>query len=672
MLKSLIFTLLIVYINSEPCPNACSSHGRCKSPGRQCECFEGFTGADCSLKVCAFGKAWSDIASGIDEAHNEAECSNMGLCNRDTGLCLCRQGFDGNACERQACPSSCNGVGECESMYYHALSKDPGTGQVYDYTNQWDAYKIYGCNCDQHYHGTDCSLRFCPKGDDPLTGTNEISSKNPLQFNEIQRITCKADGGTFTLKFRGKTTLRIPFNAKGPDLQHYIESIPSIGKGNVKIVMYGPQACLPASVYWTVEFLQDFGDLPLLVGDIRKLTYSNALSNPTLDIIQLVEGTKEDLECSNRGLCDTSSGICSCSNDFTTSNGYNQPGSRGDCGYATEAIQYCPGDITCSAHGLCLQEPTYKCQCADGWTGADCSERLCPQDLAWFALPESDNIAHINTYLECSNAGICDRSTGQCVCNPGFTGASCNRMSCAGQQQQSSIDNSDACSSHGQCLDMNALASFATLNGDYAGFTYGDTPNNPVTWDANRVYGCYCDAQYTGYDCSLYRCPYGDDPDTINQLDEVQIISCTDSDLSNGNFVLSFRQESTATLSPEITTLELKNALESLSTIGKVYVETVTTGATNQLCTIAGNQFAITFLTEHSDLPKLKSVFQDIDYFTIVEDVKGNKENIECSGRGLCNYSTGQCECFEGYGSSDGQGTVGITGDCGYVLPVSN
>ena len=34
-------------------------------------------------------------------------------------------------------------------------------------------------------------------------GTNAISSVNPLQFNEIQLVTCRADGGTFTLTFRG-------------------------------------------------------------------------------------------------------------------------------------------------------------------------------------------------------------------------------------------------------------------------------------------------------------------------------------------------------------------------------------------------------------------------------------------------------------------------------------
>lgn len=552
-------------------------------------------------------------------------------------------------------------------MYYYALSKDPGTGDVYDYSTPWDAYKIYGCNCDSSYHGTDCSLRYCPKGDDPLTGTTLISDKNPLQFNEVQRVTCKADGGTFTLTFRGKTTERIPFNAKAAELQAYIEALPTIGEGNTEITMYGAQACLDSGTTWTVKFLQNFGSLPLLVADTRKLLYSNSLSASMVTIVKLVIGTKEDAECSNRGICDQSTGICRCSDDFDTSNGYNQPGTRGDCGYATEVIQYCPGELSCSAHGKCANNPTYKCDCADGWTGADCSDRLCPSELVWFTLPEGDNQAHVSVYAECSNAGNCDRSTGQCICNTGFTGAACDRLSCPGE-----TTDTDACNGHGKCLDMNSLAALATVNGDLANFTYGNTPNNPQTWDAFRIFGCLCDPEYEGYDCSLYTCPYGDDPDTTSQVDERQLITCSDAD-AVGNIVLTFRQQTTAPIDVMATTAEVKDALEALSSVGKVTVEITDDNADNSLCQnggTAGNSFTVTFLTEHADLPMIQFVTQYVDEFTISEYVKGTKENIECSGRGLCNHANGICDCFTGFGSSDGMGGAGSFGDCGYIEPI--
>jgi len=36
-------------------------------------------------KICPFGAAWSDQATAIDTAHNSAECSNRGICDRSTG-----------------------------------------------------------------------------------------------------------------------------------------------------------------------------------------------------------------------------------------------------------------------------------------------------------------------------------------------------------------------------------------------------------------------------------------------------------------------------------------------------------------------------------------------------------------------------------------------------------
>src|SRR5690554_114739 len=110
LILSLLFALSVV---AQPCPNLCHGHGQCTTPDGQCKCNKGYTGGDCSLRVCPFGKAWSDEAVGIDNAHNLAECSNRGLCNRRTGLCECDKNFQGRACERIKCPKDCNGNGKC-------------------------------------------------------------------------------------------------------------------------------------------------------------------------------------------------------------------------------------------------------------------------------------------------------------------------------------------------------------------------------------------------------------------------------------------------------------------------------------------------------------------------------------------------------------------------------
>ena len=367
--------------------------GRCLADTATCECFEGFDGPDCSLYTCPKGPAWVDTAVGFDKAHQETVCSNMGHCNQYYGICTCNKGFEGSACERMSCPNDCSTRGRCLSMNYYAQTKNSGEGEVFLYKSRWDAYRIFGCKCDTGYEGIDCSLRKCPSGDDPMTGSGASTVTNPNQFNEIQRITCNAAGGSFTLSFREQTTRAIPYDASSLILQTFLESLSTIG--NVKVSLYGIQACMESGSSFTVEFLQEFGNVPMLVGDSKKLFYSDSQRTARILISEQQAGTKEDAYCSGRGLCDFGAGYCGCSAGFTTSNGYNRIGTRGDCGYAMSNIQTCPGLIACSGHGQCLGNPTYKCKCSDGWTGSDCGEQLCPKDIAWFALPTADNTGNL-------------------------------------------------------------------------------------------------------------------------------------------------------------------------------------------------------------------------------------------------------------------------------------
>jgi hypothetical protein len=218
---------------------------------------------------------------------------------------------------------------------------------------------------------------------------------------------------------------------------------------------------------------------------------------------------------------------------------------------------------------------------------------------------------------------------------------------------------------------MASLAEAAEVNGDAADFTYGATPNKASTWDAYRMFGCLCDPKWTGYDCSLRTCPFGDDPNSSGQVDEKQEIKCIDQAL-DGNLVLSFRQANTDPIPAAATRAQVKAALEAIATIDKVAVDFGTLTSIDQLCDPTGQtSFFVTFLTEHGDLPLILHKAESIDSIQITEYRAGTKENWECSGRGLCDRSTGDCKCFTGYGSSDGMGGKGHKGDCGYIEPIT-
>ena len=331
------------------------------------------------------------MASADDTAHARAECSNRGTCDTDTGLCKCHEGFEGLACQRMSCVNDCSSHGTCVNMRDHARTRSQGDAlTVLTYSNNWDATKIYGCECDAGYAGFDCSLRNCPSGDDPLTTD---------QDDERQYFKCLEDPtdltGYFTLTFRGFTTEPIYYNDEAETVQTRLNALPSVKMATVRYEGSITTACSgsgdPNPIQ--VTFLRELGDLPHLLS-IDPSTHTHpppnfvfAYDGEEMDGQLSVKGTKEDLFCSGRGRCDTQTGICHCYTGYFTSNGRGEEGVRGDCGYANEAITSCPGFIECSGHGVCSDHPYYQCSCDDGWMGGDCSERICPMGNAWFDYP---------------------------------------------------------------------------------------------------------------------------------------------------------------------------------------------------------------------------------------------------------------------------------------------
>ena len=120
----------------------------------------------------------------------------------------------------------------------------------------------------------------------------------------------------------------------------------------------------------------------------------------------------------------------------------------------------------------------------------------------------------------------------------------------------------------------------------------------------------------------------------------------------------------------ETTLTELEVALESLSTIVDVTVSAAGSDITTPICSLGGTIVNIEFLSPTGDVPLLGLELVDVDSAFVIETTMGTKEDETCSGRGLCDQTTGSCTCFSGFGSSNGQGGKGTLDDCGLVIPI--
>ncbi|KAH8051036.1 hypothetical protein JL722_11073 [Aureococcus anophagefferens] len=364
----------------------------------------------------------------------------MGSCDRESGLCECRSGFAGEACQRMRCPHGarlaggapleCFGVGTCLSMAEAAAQVDYVSLEHDAAYDGWDASMIYGCACDAGFAGYDCSERECPRGDDPLTAG----------VDEVQLLTCDCGepggcgNGTIALAFRGQRTAPIPADATAELLEFHLERLSTLG--DVDVAYYG--GGLDGSLC---------SDAGTTGGDHRRRRLRRMFCNCTAGYEGSAceyktcptgrawwgEAVGDDpgdahrpgATCSNKGLCDRSSGNCDCDDDFGVVGGdacgdmacevnsTRECGAFGHCATMAELAQNAllfgdhgevrrvnysePWDADlvtgCKCHASTSDYPTHDfgadpvnqlqyrgpfAYTYTGWTGYQCSHAFCP------------------------------------------------------------------------------------------------------------------------------------------------------------------------------------------------------------------------------------------------------------------------------------------------------
>jgi len=304
----------------------------------------------------------------------------------------------------------------------------------------------------------------------------------------------------------------------------------------------------------------------------------------------------------------------------------------------------------CNGHGTCGAFD--KCSCWAAFNSAtDCSLRTCQyaRTRGKVSTSSSNIDFDVHGYEECAGQGVCNRKTGECECNDGFTGSACQRTACTND-----------CNGHGECASVKA-------------FNPGYTASS---WDAELTNVCKCDAGWEGPACESRKCPIGDDPLTPGTgaaVDEIQkcVISASAGTINGGEFSVVFtdwsgqKHETRPISATTATSQQIKEEMQRFANNKITTIETSVGGLTTAAVT-----FRVTFSGEEvSGANTLLEVNIDDDSSTghkhirnavtssdggatisvTCEKEQTSTEEAEvCSGRGVCDGATGLCQCHRG------------------------
>ena len=322
----------------------------------------------------------------------------------------------------------------------------------------------------------------------------------------------------------------------------------------------------------------------------------------------------------------------------------------GQNGYAPSA---CPN--SCSGHGYCNQGTT--CLCFDGWNGgnSDCSLRECPKGIAWADKASGLNTGHQS--IECSNAGYCNRITGQCECFSGFYGVNCQRITCPNDCNSNGV-----CSTISQIHDVYGDDYFNNNTVKVGGGSADGVSEVYTGWEKDSVAMCYCGHGRTGYDCSERMCPKDDDPLTKNQTYRSFSLNIRSTSAMGGDLRIKFQNDRSTVLHlTSLTNTSCSYSFVKSPKFDTVDCHVISTDNTNVNLNVTIKSWPYysheNNLHSHNGNPPLKDFQCDTSRTTggvtcQFYDLQSTNliEYDYCSKRGICDFNTGLCKCFKGFG----------------------
>lgn len=283
---------------------------------------------------------------------------------------------------------------------YHAASAGNGNLPAGDidinsWGNLWSADKFQGCKCDGGWGGNDCSLRQCPRGDDPETQCADE------QAYDIQYLTCSNLGATteqfFNLRFTDLLGNR--YNTRAIVIRPHLNSAGAVtAPTTANVAEIGPAYVQAAShsIQTALESLPNFAIPQVEVTS----TEDTAEYSKTQNCVEECTGKKANKVCTN---------VCTDVFDYT------KPYS------VTFEIKFT--DARNSG-----QQPLLEAR-----TDAKCASGVQPKftntlEPACTVTRKSTPTSELRENAECSNRGLCNRKTAECNCFDGYTGLACDTV----------------------------------------------------------------------------------------------------------------------------------------------------------------------------------------------------------------------------------------------------